>query len=465
MASLDQDIESALLIAQLQLEDALEVSKGRKGKSRAGTSLSDEEIAFQIQQAELGSWKQNYEDYTLAKSLNDAIERDTALLDAYRVMEEAAEADRRTAEAISRGLQAPRPTDAQTRLESRTFNLDRASESGGTAASRPRVPTGMPPAPQLGEEEPLDSIWRFDDLSESLKQGAGPSVDRYKRVQCVGCDTRLRTGDAVLTTCQHYWCSACLKGLIEVYLRDESLHPLRCCKNAFNSADVSAHLNNRRLFDQFDAKRQEYEVPAQNRVYCAAPRCSMFLGSSEAQPIGQPDILCRRFGCGTRTCSTCRNPAHAGNTCKGSEAVEQLRALAREEGWQTCPGCNTVVDLHHGCNHMTCHCRAEFCFLCGVRWKNCACPQWNEDRLLATAQMRVGNELGARAQAAEPVRWAREVERIAENLRVAHDCDPHRWRGTGGGNCEECGDYLPVFLKMCRDCNLTVCRRCSFNRM
>lgn len=267
------------------------------------------------------------------------------------------------------------------------------------------------------------------------------------RVACVSCDTRLRESDALRTHCSHYWCSGCLQSLIEVYLRDESLHPLRCCKNAFKPEDVSSSLRNPRLLKQYTDKRTEFEVPAQNRVYCASPRCSAFLGSSEAQPVGNPDIRCGQ--CRTMTCSTCRDVSHGGNACKASEAVDLLRELARAEGWQTCPGCSTIVDLHHGCNHMTCHCRAEFCFLCGVRWKNCACPQWNEERLIETARMRAQNDLGADVRAAEPLRFFRAVNVMAENMRTRHDCDPHRWRNTGAGDCEECGDHLPLFLKVC----------------
>ncbi|KAJ3521790.1 hypothetical protein NMY22_g12165 [Coprinellus aureogranulatus] len=404
--SLDDDLDTAILIAQLQLEDALEVSQARKGKARATAPRTDEELAFEIQAQELGSFKQLYEDYALAKSLNDALSRDADLLDACRVMEEAAQADRRVAELVSRGRPVPRPTEAQRRLGSREFSLERASRS---TTPKPRRPAPVWPGsiPQLGEEEPLDSIWRFDDLSESLPK-AGPSIDRSKRlVSTVDHLLYVTLTEAVLTTCNHYWCTACLKSLIEVYLRDESLHPLRCCKNPFALPTISTQLaSSKRLLEQYNAKKTEYEVPAQNRV------------------------------------------------CKENEAVDQVRALARESGWQTCPGCFTVVDLHHGCNHMTCTCHTEFCFICGVKWKECTCPQWDEERLLDTARMRAQNDLGARAREAEPVRFQERVERMAENLRVNHGCVFHSWRGTGPGNCEECGDYMPVFLKMCRTCNL-----------
>ena len=65
-----------------------------------------------------------------------------------------------------------------------------------------------------------------------------------------------------------------------------------------------------------------------------------------------------------------------------------------------------------------------------------------------TARMRVGHDVGAREREAQPVRYEAAVARMVENIRVNHGCAWHSWRGTGPGNCEECGDYLPVFLKV-----------------
>jgi hypothetical protein len=97
---------------------------------------------------------------------------------------------------------------------------------------------------------------------------------------------------------------------------------------------------------------------------------------------------------------------------------------------------------------MTCTCHTQFCFICGVLWKNCACPQWDEERLLVTARMRAQNDLGEAVREAEPVRYEAEVVRMADNLRENHGCENHWWRGTGAGHCEECGDYMPLFLKV-----------------
>lgn len=100
---------------------------------------------------------------------------------------------------------------------------------------------------------------------------------------------------------------------------------------------------------------------------------------------------------------------------------------------------------------MTCYCGFEFCYECAAQWKTCSCEQWEEERLLATAEARMERDLDVEAERAEPIQWRRLVEEFAQNLRVNHDCYPgHRWKGVGPGSCEECGAYMPVFLKVSR---------------
>jgi len=224
---------------------------------------------------------------------------------------------------------------------------------------------------------------------------------------------------------------------------------------------IAAAISSPALRASFHAKLAEYEVPAQHRVYCATATCSAFLGSAEGRSAGA-SIACT--ACGAHTCTGCRKPAHA-DTCSANELVAEVRALARAEGWQTCPRCTAVVELHHGCNHMTCRCRAQFCYLCGVEWKDCACPQWTEDRLLDTAHMRVRNYVPEALRVQQPRVFAQHLQRAVEDLRVNHGCNPHSWRSGGGGVCEECQAHMPLFLNYCRGCNIRVCRRCRYNRM
>jgi hypothetical protein len=116
------DHESALLIAELQLEDALALSASSKGKARADAPLSDQEIALRLQAEELSGWKQTHQDAAMAKSIDHALGLDSGIIEAYRMMEETAAADRRVAELLQKGSPLPLPNDAQRTVgENRSF--------------------------------------------------------------------------------------------------------------------------------------------------------------------------------------------------------------------------------------------------------------------------------------------------------------------------------------------------------
>jgi len=276
------------------------------------------------------------------------------------------------------------------------------------------------------------------------------SPKTFDRVHCTICNDSLQHRDALHTPCDHQYCKDCVVSLVEHFTKDESLFPLRCCQSPIPVSDVipfiSATLN--RLFL---SKHTEFSVLSKDRIYCVNPTCSTFLGSSKG--LATSAVQCPR--CRQSTCPRCKQTAHGEDDCAVNTATIQLRALARRLGWQTCPGCHTLVELQIGCYHMTCRCRTQFCYLCAVPWKGCTCPQWEENRLLETAQQRVANELGARGlRNTAPAALRLQVEERVRTLRQNHDCEQHTWRYRhGGGRCEECHFNLPQYLLV---------RRCLF---
>jgi hypothetical protein len=102
----------------------------------------------------------------------------------------------------------------------------------------------------------------------------------------------------------------------------------------------------------------------------------------------------KRSGCTTTTCAACKSASHAPLACIQDANTHALLETARAAGWARCYRCRTLVELTHGCYHMTCRCRAEFCYVCAAPWKTCTCPQWDEQRLLADAQRRVARSVG-----------------------------------------------------------------------
>ena len=51
--------------------------------------------------------------------------------------------------------------------------------------------------------------------------------------------------------------------------------------------------------------------------------------------------------------------------------AEYIEAKERFEGvkYIKCPGCNVDIYKNEGCNHITCICKVEFCYICGIKFK------------------------------------------------------------------------------------------------
>lgn len=185
---------------------------------------------------------------------------------------------------------------------------------------------------------------------------------------CTCCEDPLEMNTAWQAPCKHWYCSDCLETLIRACMNDEMLYPPRCCV-VLPWQEITLLLP-KDLVTSFEDKKRELDAPAGERVYCAQPACSHFLGSG-TNPVRS--LTCSL--CHSDTCTACRAASHAG-LCPvdPNEAEQQTRQLANEQGWQSCQRCNQIVDLiPGGCNHMTCRCGHEFCYVCGQRWKTCRC--------------------------------------------------------------------------------------------
>jgi len=46
--------------------------------------------------------------------------------------------------------------------------------------------------------------------------------------------------------------------------------------------------------------------------------------------------------------------------------------------YKQCPQCKFWVSKNHGCNHMTCKCKFQFCYKCGGVYQRCECIEKNK---------------------------------------------------------------------------------------
>lgn len=150
----------------------------------------------------------------------------------------------------------------------------------------------------------------------------------------------------------------------------------------------------------------------------------------------------------------------------------------------------------------SCRCGAQFCYICGLQWKTCACEQWDEHRLTIRANEIVDRRpehrllprpyeilepeelpptddvngdnssqpppIEGHASREDTNQAARDilVAATVQNLRENHECQHTRWRRVQGPHmCEECYGYLHSYIFECRRCELQACKRCKLNRL
>lgn len=185
-------------------------------------------------------------------------------------------------------------------------------------------------------------------------------------------------------------CHSCLRRIFTMSVNDPQHMPPKCCTQDHIPLKHVEKLFDTRFKIKWNQKYQEYTT--KNRIYCPAKGCGewikpsqIHLDTSGGANTGRKYGKCGR--CRTKVCCICNGKWHTTRECPKDEATQRFAEIAKKEGWQRCYNCSATVELKEGCNHMTCRCRAEFCMMCGLKWKTCDCPWFNyqaveNDRLL-----------------------------------------------------------------------------------
>lgn len=118
-----------------------------------------------------------------------------------------------------------------------------------------------------------------------------------------------------------------------------------------------------------------------------------------------------------------------------------------------------------------CRCGHQFCYVCGMKWKTCNCPQWEEARLQSEAGTRVQGMMRRQGWQLTTEAFQEAVAQMAERLRTPQPCtgQGHAWRklkGSINAPCSNCGFYLRHFCFMCENenCGACICIDCRFHR-
>ncbi|KAF6815417.1 ibr domain-containing protein [Colletotrichum sojae] len=158
------------------------------------------------------------------------------------------------------------------------------------------------------------------------------------------------------------------RGRFKLSTSDPQSMPPKCCSSDLIPLKHVEHL----LSDGFKMKwnRKYLEFTTRNRIYCPSSRCNEWIRPDDIYRRGsrQCGRCCK---CKTEVCCSCKGKWHSSRDCPHDEDTTRFLEQAKEAGWQRCYKCNHMVELEEG------RCGAQFCMICGVKWKNCECPWFN----------------------------------------------------------------------------------------
>ncbi|PGH23584.1 hypothetical protein AJ80_02364 [Polytolypa hystricis UAMH7299] len=442
------EFDDEILFLSLQLEEISVREGSSKGKYRADDP-PDNELAISVFQADvlekIGSWS----DRKLAYSIARALETDERVITAINDSESQAQQDRRLALQLNGDDPGPEAPPAYTEQD---FHVSPEEEVFRRAFTT------------CDESNAAD----HDDEEECI---AGPSMTYAERQrqkalerfnmedECCTCVERFRGGEIIRLECGDVYCTGCLKDLFMRASKDQTLYPPRCCRRHIPLSVIVGEMSAEER-ETFESAVVEFST--EDRTYCSSPECGKFIPPTR---IEADRAICGR--CGSETCALCKRKFHI-DDCPADPALQATLELSTRQGWQRCYRCRALLELTVGCNHMTCHCGAQFCYVCGEQWKHCHCARWQEERLVNRAEEIVDREaerdLGGRER-------EHRVQQMQDELRENHECEhPGRFQMIRGGRksrfeCEMCGGRHRNFILQCRRCHLEVCQDCRMHRV
>ncbi|PMB73250.1 putative E3 ubiquitin-protein ligase ARI5 [Beauveria bassiana] len=253
--------------------------------------------------------------------------------------------------------------------------------------------------------------------------------DTQELVECVSCLDDFAKKDLVKVVC-HSYCTDCFVRLITAACANEQQWPPKCCLNQIPFRTVLANIPSD-LKTTFDERRSEWEVPIAERVYCHVSECSVMI------PPKNINLAKRVARCSQNhsTCTICRRPAHGKNECPEDQEMNMTNRLAEEEGWKRCSKCRALVEHREACQHMTCRCGYQFCYVCCRRWCTCSCTMAQLNELKAAAEVRRTERRRREQQESEELReilaQIEELERREAEIEEQHRIAMHKERARG----------------------------------
>lgn len=174
-----------------------------------------------------------------------------------------------------------------------------------------------------------------------------------------------------LSCCGHNTsCVECLEEMIHTSLQERQTTNIRCpnqnCARAISQRNVRKILRNNPDLHRRYNDIVEQEWLNKNGIHCPTPNCPYTF----IKKNGLKSLKCPQ--CKQTHCAKCLNKHPINISC--DKAATGANDQWKKQNTKQCPQCKVDIQKNEGCNHMTCKCKHQFCWVCLRRWKTCNCP-------------------------------------------------------------------------------------------
>ncbi|CAI2362513.1 unnamed protein product [Moneuplotes crassus] len=221
------------------------------------------------------------------------------------------------------------------------------------------------------------------NTSEILSGSISGSTLMKKSIlpECPICLDNIKSIDLITTECGHMFHTECMEMHCKSEIDSKSL-PIKCplqkCRKAVHSSQVR-NIVEPEVYKKLKRFQVELFVEKNSAFYhfCPSPDCTnVFVWVADERFPSKQDCP----ACLQTICLKCKTPSHELFTCEEFSEIKdsspddiRFHTLQKELKFQQCTQCKFWVEKTQGCNHITCRCKYEFCYVCGGKYNSCKC--------------------------------------------------------------------------------------------
>eukprot|EP01127_Copromyxa_protea_P011215 TRINITY_DN2803_c0_g1_i1.p1 TRINITY_DN2803_c0_g1~~TRINITY_DN2803_c0_g1_i1.p1 ORF type:complete len:616 (+),score=131.37 TRINITY_DN2803_c0_g1_i1:1825-3672(+) len=286
-----------------------------------------------------------------------------------------------------------------------------------------------------------DKIFKAAGILEEPKK----MLKEKSKITCSVCEESVKVEKTSSMECRHRFCNDCWNGTISAEISASTYQQLFGNLNCMHRSCNCTILGNLVKKVVSDKDWQHYirmlvksylEVNSSTYSQCPNSSCGKIAKANYKSRISSKVVQCK---CGDSYCFNCNMAPHIPASCRD---LERWRAKDADDEASTnfikattsqCPKCGRALDRITACNHITCGCGHQFCFVCKGNWGSCSVYRCSKYKTVEEQEKNTGKDFAPGFKTSSE--WLVQHERFVAfskkyiNAKQQHD-KVLKWKST-----------------------------------